>query len=115
MNRDDTLDGVDSLTTLADSVLPVLLARAPLTPEKVDFAWRLAAGAAVHRACTIALTNGTLVVTAPDRVWAREIDRSAAVVLARVRRVLGADAVRRIECRVGGPEGPPYMSLRERL
>jgi Dna[CI] antecedent DciA-like protein len=99
VNRDDTLDDVNSLTTLADTVLPALLARAPLTPEKIDFSWRLAVGAPVHRACTVALTNGTLTVTVPDRAWAHEIDRSADVIVARMQRVLGPDAVRRVECR----------------
>jgi hypothetical protein len=115
VKRDDTLDDVKSLTTLTDSVLPALLARAPLTPEKVDFAWRLAVGAPVHRACTVALTKGTLTVDAPDRAWAHEIERSIDVILARMQRVLGRDSVRRIECRVGGPEGSPYISNRDRV
>ena len=100
VNRDDTLGDVNSLTTLADNVLPALLARAPLTPEKIDFSWRLAAGAPVHRACTVALRNGTLTVKVPDRAWAREIDRSADVIVARMQRMLGADAVRRLDCRI---------------
>ena len=101
VKRDDTLDDVKPLTTLADSVLPELLARAPLTPEKIDFAWRLAVGAPVHRACTITLTNGTLAVSVPDRAWAREIERSLDVILVRMQRMLGRETVRRIECRVG--------------
>ena len=100
MNRDDTLGDVNSLTTLADNVLPALLARAPLTPEKIDFSWRLAVGAPVHRACTVALRNGTLTVKVPDRAWAREIDRSADVIVVRMQRMLGADAVRRLDCRI---------------
>jgi hypothetical protein len=101
VKRDDTLDDVKPLTTLADSVLPELLARAPLTPEKIDFAWRLAVGAPVHRACAITLTNGTLAVSVPDRAWAREIERSLDVILVRMQRMLGRETVRRIECRVG--------------
>jgi hypothetical protein len=89
---------VKPLTTLADTVLPSLLARAPLTPEKIDFSWRLSVGAAVHRACGVTLTNGVLEVSAPDRAWAHEIERSAEVILSRMQRMLGRDAVRRIEC-----------------
>jgi hypothetical protein len=100
VKRDDTLDDVKSLTTLTESVLPVLLARAPLTLEKIDFSWRLSVGALVHRACTIVLTNGTLTVNAPDRAWAHEIERSSDIILMRMQRILGRDAVRRIECRV---------------
>lgn len=86
------------LTTLADTVLPSLLARAPLTREKVDFSWRLAAGAHVHRACAVTLSNGVLEVSAPDRAWAHEIERSADVILSRMQRMLGRDVIRRIEC-----------------
>ena len=116
MERDDTLDTVKSLTTLTESVLPALLARAPLTPEKIDFSWRLVVGAPVSRACTIALANGTLMVLAPDRSWAHEIERSIDVILLRMQRMLGRTVVRRIECRVGaGHEGPPYISNRNRV
>jgi hypothetical protein len=110
VKRDDTLDDVKPLTMLTDSVLPALLARAPLTPEKIDFSWRLAVGAPVHRACAIALTSGTLVVSVPDRAWAREIERSLDVILSRMQRMLGRDVVRRVECHIGGPEGPLYTS-----
>jgi hypothetical protein len=97
---DDTLEVVKSLTTVSDSVLPALLARVPLTPEKIDFSWRLAVGPQVYRACTVALTSGTLAVSVTDGAWAREIERSIDVILSRMQRLLGHDAVRRIECRV---------------
>lgn len=100
MKRDDTLEVVKSLTTVSDSVLPALLARAPLTPEKIDFSWRLAVGPQVYSACTVALTSGTLAVSVTDGAWAREIERSIDVILSRMQRLLGHDAVRRIECRV---------------
>jgi hypothetical protein len=91
---------VKSLGSLADTVLPVLLARAPLTPEKIDFSWRLAVGAPVHRVCTVTLSRGTLAVVAPDEAWVREIERSSGVILGRMQRLLGHEAVRRIDCRV---------------
>jgi hypothetical protein len=100
VKRDDTLEVMKSLTTVSDSVLPALLARAPLTPEKIDFSWRLAVGPQVYRACTVALTSGTLAVSVTDGAWAREIERSRDVILSRLQRLLGRDAVRRIECRV---------------
>jgi hypothetical protein len=91
---------VKSLGSLADTVLPVLLARAPLTPEKIDFSWRLAVGPPVHRACTVTLSKGTLWVVAPDQAWVREIERSATVILVRMQRLLGPEVVRRLDCRV---------------
>jgi Dna[CI] antecedent, DciA len=89
---------VKPLSTVTDAVLPALLAQAPLTPEKIDFSWRLAVGAPVHRACAVKLTNGVLEISAPDRVWAHEIERSADVILSRMQRMLGRDVIHRIEC-----------------
>lgn len=86
------------LSTVTDAALPALLARAPLTPEKIDFSWRLAVGAPVHRACAVTLMNGILEISAPDRAWAREIERSADVILSRMQRMLGRDVIRRLEC-----------------
>ena len=42
--------------------LAEVLRRAPLTPEKVAFAWRTAVGAAVDRATGVELRGSTLVV-----------------------------------------------------
>ncbi len=53
------------LGTLPALVLPALLARAPLTPEKVTFVWGLAVGAAMARATTASLANGVLAIHAP--------------------------------------------------
>jgi hypothetical protein len=90
---------MDSLGSLADSVLPALLARAPLTPEKVDFAWRVAVGPAIQRATSVTLNGRTLVVST-EAVWAREIERSVGEILRRLQRLLGAGAVGAVECSV---------------
>ncbi len=71
--------------------------RAPLSPEKVAFAWHQAAGAAVARATTISLSDGVLRVRAPDRQWRQEIARATPTLLSRLEALLGTGAVRRIE------------------
>lgn len=76
--------------------LAAILRRAPTTPEKVAFAWRSAVGPAVARATTIELRNRVLYVRTKDAAWQREIERSAAVVRARLAALLG-DEVRYIE------------------
>lgn len=83
--------------------LAAVLRRAPLTKEKVDFAWRSAVGAAVANVTTVELHDGTLRVAARDAHWQREVNRARAVILARLTAILG-DAVVRLT--VTAPETP---------
>jgi hypothetical protein len=94
---DDTLDLMEPLGSLADRILPGLVSNQPLTPEKVDFAWRVSVGAAIDRATRVKLAGATLVVTG-EAQWLKEIDRSRALILRRLQRVLGESVVRTIAC-----------------
>lgn len=76
-----------------------LLRDTPLSPGKVQFAWSVAVGPAVQRATAVRLESGRLLVDAVDAQWAREIRRSARVILPRLQAMLGSDAVREIEVR----------------
>jgi hypothetical protein len=78
----------------------MVLEKAPLTPEKVAFAWRMAVGPAVDRATTIELQGRVLRVRAKDAAWQREVERSAALIRARLRELLGGDVVRSIDVTV---------------
>lgn len=84
---------MQGLGTLPALVLPALLARAPLTPEKVTFVWGVAVGPAIARATTASLAGTVLTIRAADPAWAREIERSRALILARVQQLLGAPLV----------------------
>jgi len=101
MGRDDTLAvDVKSAPDLLGAVLPELLSRAPLTPEKVTFAWRAAVGPALARATTVRLRpNGTLEVTTPDPRWGLEVERASYLVLPRLKAMLGDANVTRIATR----------------
>ena len=81
---------------LLSSVLPALLARAPLTPEKVAFAWQTAAGDAIARATRVELRDGVLHVAADDQRWLSEIDRARTALLPRLATLLGDGTVRMI-------------------
>ena len=83
------------------AALASVLRRAPLTSEKVAFAWRSAVGAAVDRASVVELRNGTLAVTVKSDVWRHEIERSSALIRARIDTVLGAGVVTRLDVTVG--------------
>jgi len=82
-------------------LLPGIVARAvrpaPLTPEKVVFAWRLAVGAALARVTRVRLTADHVVdVEVDDARWCEEIERSADIVLARLQAALGAENAERL-------------------
>jgi len=76
--------------------LAAMLERAPLTPEKVAFAWRLAVGPAVDRSTTIELRQAVLYVRAKDPAWRREVERAAGGIRVRLRELLGPGVVRDI-------------------
>ena len=85
----------------ADRVIPAVLSevirKAPLCPEKVEFAWRSVVGPAVARVTTVRLdAEGVLHVRAADANWAREVKRSSRLIIVRLRALLGDDVVRRL-------------------
>ena len=77
--------------------LATVLRKAPLTPEKVAFAWRTAVGAAVDKASVAVLNGDVLHVRVRDASWQREVERSAALIRARLDTLLGTGIVRYIE------------------
>lgn len=80
--------------------LAVILRKAPLTPEKIAFAWRTAVGPSVDRVTTIELKGRVLHVRAKDAAWQREVERSAGLIRARLAALLGDDVVRGLEVTV---------------
>lgn len=87
------------LTSALPGALVELLKDAPLSPGKVSFAWRAAVGPAVERETSVRLVEGTLIVDAGSRLWAREVARSSPVILRRLQSLLGADTVVAISVR----------------
>ncbi len=86
--------------------LAFILKKAPLSPEKVQFAWRTAVGAAVDRASEVTLgPDGILFVVARDPAWRREIVRSDHTILPRLQSLLGDDVVRRIQVKASSRKG----------
>jgi hypothetical protein len=77
--------------------LVALIRRAPLTPEKVAFAWRSAVGPAIDHATTVQLRDRVLHVRARDAAWQREVERSAALIRSRLDTMLGERVVSYIE------------------
>ncbi|HEX6162886.1 MAG TPA: DUF721 domain-containing protein [Vicinamibacterales bacterium] len=85
----------------ANQVMPAVVAdvirKAPLTEEKVAFAWRLAVGPAVDKATKVRLdANGTLYVSADSPAWIDGVRQSIGLIRSRLAHFLGDDAVKRI-------------------
>jgi hypothetical protein len=85
----------------ASKVMPAVLAevirKAPLTDEKVAFAWRLAVGPAVDKATTVRLSsNGTLHVRAESPAWIDAVRKSVGLIRSRLAHFLGEQAVKQI-------------------
>jgi predicted nucleic acid-binding Zn ribbon protein len=90
---------VRPLNSALPGALAELLRGTPLSPGKVSFAWRAAVGPALERETSVRLEGGTLIVDAASRQWAREVRRSSSIILARLQKLLGADAVSEITVR----------------
>ncbi len=81
----------------ATRALSEVLRRQPLSDAKVSFAWQTSVGTAMARATTARLrADGTLDVRASNEHWRREVVRSTGVIRARLRELLGRDAVKRV-------------------
>jgi len=91
----------DQIVIKANQVMPAVVGdvirKAPLTDEKVAFAWRLAVGPAIAKATTVRLgSDGTLYLTAGSKAWVDSVRDSIGIIRSRLAHFLGDDAVKRI-------------------
>lgn len=79
------------------AVVGDVIRKAPLTDEKVSFAWRLAVGPAVAKATAVRLaTDGTLYVSAEAPAWLDGVRQSIGLIRSRLAHYLGEDAIKRV-------------------
>lgn len=90
---------MESTAKLMPKVLAQIVRDAPLSPGKVDFAWRTSVGAATARASAVRLEGHVLLVDAQSPQWASAIMRASPVILSRLRELLGRDTVKEIRLR----------------
>jgi len=88
--------GVVPVHDVLPAALATIVRSAPLTPEKVAFAWRRSVGPAVAQASVVELRGTVLLVRARDAAWQREIRRSSALITSRLQALLGEQTVREI-------------------
>lgn len=80
------------------AVLADVIRKAPLTDEKVAFAWRLTVGPAVAKATTVRLgSNGTLYVKADAPAWNDALGKSLGMIRSRLAHYLGETTVKSID------------------
>ena len=94
------LERVIPIHRVAPGALAAVLQNAPLTPEKVAFAWRTAVGPSVDRVTAIELKGRVLHVRTKDTLWQREVERSAGLIRVRLGALLGDDLVRGLKVTV---------------
>ncbi len=90
---------MESTAKLMPKVLAQIVKDAPLSPGKVDFAWRTSVGAATARASAVRLEGHVLLVDTQSPQWASAIMRASPVILSRLREMLGRDTVTEIRLR----------------
>ena len=74
---------------LLPAALAELLRKAPLTDEKVAFAWRNAVGPAVDKVTDVELRDRVLHVRVKDAAWRREVEHAAGLIRDRLNDLLG--------------------------
>jgi predicted nucleic acid-binding Zn ribbon protein len=87
------------LGQLMPRALAEIVRGAPLSPGKVEFAWRTAVGPAMARVSAVRLEDGVLLVEAHTAQWSAAIMRSSRIILSRMQALLGADVIRDIRLR----------------
>jgi hypothetical protein len=80
------------------AVVEEVIRKAPMTPEKIEFAWRMAVGPAIGKATSVRLAeNGTLYVTSDSPAWTAAVKKSTSLIQIRLDGFLGAGAVKFIQ------------------
>ena len=83
-------------------VVRSLMARAPMSEGKFEFAWRAAVGPSLERVTVAKLReDGAVEVRVDQAAWRKEVKRSQALILSNLQELLGASVVKKLKI-VGG-------------
>jgi hypothetical protein len=88
------MESASTTSPLATQSIREMLARQPLTPAKVLFAWRVCAGPAFTRAARATFAEGSLSIRVTNAAWRKEIERATPLLKERLAALLGKDIVR---------------------
>jgi hypothetical protein len=80
--------------------MAALLRATPMSPGKLEFAWKSVVGPAMDRGTFVRLDGHRLLVDARTGAWAKEVTRSKHMILNRLQSLLGSDVVTELIVRV---------------
>jgi predicted nucleic acid-binding Zn ribbon protein len=92
--------GFEPLAQAVPNAITTLLRNTPMSPGKMQFAWKVAVGAAMDRGTFVQLEGGHLLVEAKTAAWAKEVSRSSRIILNRLQTLLGPEVVTELTIRV---------------
>jgi hypothetical protein len=88
------------VSQLLPNAIARVIGQAPLTPEKMGFAWRYAVGPALSKVTTVKLNGKILQVMTENAAWQREIEKATVLINSRMAELLGAGVVVGFDVRV---------------
>jgi hypothetical protein len=103
---DDKLTGMRPIGTAIPGAIAELLQSAAMSPGKIAFAWKAAAGPAFAKVSAVHLEGTELLIDPASHQWAQEIRRASPLLLRRLQTLVGADAVTKLTIRPPQGEVP---------
>ena len=88
-----------AIQTFSGGVLAGILRRQRPSKARTQLAWQLAVGSALARVTSVEMEGTTLVVSAHDPRWLKEITRARPAILPKLQEVLGRDHITHISTR----------------
>ena len=92
--------GFEPLAQAVPNAIATLLRNTPMSPGKMQFAWKVVVGPAMDRGTFVRLEGGHLLVEARTAAWAKEVSRSSRIILNRLQTLLGPEVVTELTVRV---------------
>jgi hypothetical protein len=89
----------EPLAHAVPNAIGVLLRSTPMSPGKLEFAWKSVVGPAMDRGTHVRLEGTQLLVEARTAAWSKEVSRSSRIILKRLQSLLGADVIRELKVR----------------
>lgn len=88
-----------SIHTFSGGVLAEILRRQRPSRGRTQLAWQLAVGPALARVTSVEMKDTTLIVSAHDPRWLKEIARAKPAILPKLQELLGRDHITQISTR----------------
>ena len=80
--------------------IAALLRATPMSPGKLEFAWKTVVGPAMSRGTFVRLDGRRLLIDPRTAAWAKEVTRSRHIILNRLQSLLGSDVITELIVRV---------------